>query len=188
MRTRVATVVIVMVPSKRRLTLERAPRLILKAMADCCCPGPDHTDQAVGCRVCRTAGKPVDSLTVKALQSDAALARYEHAAYRFCPDATCAVVYFAESGPTFTTADVRERVWQKESPGDRTICYCFGENEADIAREIERTGQSAAVQRVRAHIAAKRCACEIRNPEGACCLGDLLAAVERLHQSRMSRS
>jgi hypothetical protein len=176
------------VPSKRRLTLERAPRLILEAMADCSCPGPDHTDQAVGCRVCRTAGKPVDSLTVKALLTDAALARYEHAAYRFCPDATCAVVYFAESGPTFTTDDVRERVWQKESPGDRTICYCFGENEADIAREIERTGQSAAVQRVRAHIGAKRCACEIRNPRGACCLGDLLAAVERLHPARVSRS
>jgi ribosomal protein S28E/S33 len=142
----------------------------------------------MGCRVCRTAGKPVDSLTVKALLTDAALARYEHAAYRFCPDATCSVVYFAQSGPTFTTDDVRQRVWQKESPGDRTICYCFGENEADIVHEIERTGQSSAVQRVRAHIAAKRCACEVRNPRGTCCLGDLLVAVERLHHARVSRS
>jgi hypothetical protein len=141
----------------------------------------------VGCRVCRTAGKPVDSLTVKALLSDAALARYEHAAYRFCPGATCAVVYFAENGPTFTTDDVREPVWQKESPGRRTFCYCFGENEADISHEIERTGQSSAVQRVHAHIAANRCACEVRNPRGTCCLGDLLAAVERLHHPGGSR-
>ena len=34
-----------------------------------------------------------------------------------------------------------------------------------------------AVDRVRAHIAAGRCACEIRNPKGTCCLGDVIAAV-----------
>ena len=142
----------------------------------------------MACRSCGTSGKPVEPLTVKALLTVAALARYEHAAYRFCPDAACSVVYFAENGTTFNIGDVRDRVWQKDSPGCRTLCYCFGENEADIAAEIERTGHSAAVQRVRAHIAAKRCACEIRNPRGSCCLGDLLAAVERLHQARMSRS
>jgi hypothetical protein len=79
-------------------------------------------------------------------------------------------------------------VWQKELPGARTFCYCFGENEADIAREIVRTGQSAAVQRVRAHIAGKRCACEVRNPRGTCCLGDLMAAVERLQQVTVIRA
>jgi hypothetical protein len=126
-------------------------------------------------------------LTVKAVLTQAALGRYEHAAYRFCPDAACAIVYFAEAGPTFTTDDVRERVWQKEPPGRRTFCYCFGENESDIAAEIERTGQSAAVQRVRAHIAAGRCACDVRNPRGACCLGELQAAVERLLSVRTSR-
>lgn len=156
-------------------------------MAECCCSGPDQSEQPVACRVCGTSGKPVESLTVKALLTEAALARYQHAAYRFCPDAACAVVYFAESGLAFTTGDVRERVWQKEPPGHRTFCYCFGENEADILREIERTGQSAAVQRVRGHIAAKRCACEVRNPRGACCLGDLLAAVERLSQAQTAR-
>jgi len=161
--------------------------LILETMADCCCAGPDQSEQSVTCRICGTSGKPVESVTVKALLTDTALARYEHAAYRFCPDATCAVVYFAETGTTFTTNDVRDRVWQKDPPGRRTLCYCFGENEADIADEIERTGHSSAVQRVRAHIAAKRCACEIRNPRGTCCLGDLLAAVERLHHARVER-
>ena len=114
-------------------------------MADCCCTGPDQSEGSVTCHVCGTSSKAVESLTVKALLTEAALARYEHAAYRFCPDAACAIVYFAEGGPTFTTDDVRERVWQKEPPGRRTLCYCFGENEADITREIEQTGQSAAV-------------------------------------------
>jgi ribosomal protein S28E/S33 len=157
-------------------------------MADCCCQEPGQPGQSVACGVCGTAAKAVEALTVKALLTESALARYEHGAYWFCPDAACAVVYFAESGAIFRTEDVRERVWQKEPPGRRTLCYCFGENEADIAREIERTGQSGAVQRVRAHIAASRCACEVRNPRGACCLGDLLAAVERLSSAEMPRS
>ena len=143
---------------------------------------------SVACRACGTSGKPVESLTVKALLTNAALARYEHAAYRFCPDPACVVVYFAETGRAFTKDDVRERVWQKEPAGDRPLCYCFGENEADITREIEQTGRSAAVRRVRAHIAAKRCACEVRNPRGACCLGDLAAAVERLQQAKVSQA
>ena len=83
---------------------------------------------------------------------------------------------------------MRERVWQKEPSGDRKLCYCFGENEADITREIAQTGRSAAVRRVRAHIAAKRCACEVRSPSGTCCLGDLLAALDRLQQGRISRA
>jgi hypothetical protein len=118
----------------------------------------------------------------------AAMARYEHHAYRFCPDERCSVVYFGEDGTIFTTSDVRERVWQKESPGRRTICYCFGENEDNIASEIEQRGTSDAVGRVRAHIAAGRCACETRNPRGACCLGDLIAAVERLTPAKASQS
>ena len=122
---------------KHGLTLECAPRLILDVMADCCCAGPEQSQPTVVCRACGTPGKPVESLTVKALLTDAARARYEHAAYRFCPDAACAVVYFAETGTTFAKDDVRERVWQKERPGDRTLCYCFGENEADISRDAK---------------------------------------------------
>ncbi len=136
-------------------------------------------------RNCRRA---VESITVKAMLTISALARYEHSACRFCPDARCAVVYFGEDGTVFTTSDVRERIWQKEPPGRRTVCYCFGENEAEIAAEIERQGHSDAAQRVRTHIAAGRCACEIRNPRGACCLGDVIAAVERLSPATVSGS
>jgi endonuclease YncB( thermonuclease family) len=75
--------------------------------------------------------------------------------------------------------DVRVPVWQKQAPGARMLCYCFGENEADIARETLEHGASRAVERIREHIAAGRCACELRNPRGTCCLGDVSAAVSR---------
>ena len=80
------------------------------------------------------------------------------------------MVYFGASGQTFSTHDIRVDVWQKLPFGDRMICYCFRENEAELRREIKATGGSAAVSRVRAHIEAGRCACEVRNPAGVCCL------------------
>jgi len=136
----------------------------------------------VTCNACQTPSKPVDSLTVKALLTEGALSRFDPADYRFCPRADCDVVYFAQHGPTFSKWDLRVPVWQKEPRGRRKVCYCFGENEGDIAAEIDRTGESLAANRVRTHMEAGRCACEVRNPRGVCCLGDVIAAVERMRQ------
>ena len=143
----------------------------------------DREPMTGGARVCPISGaegKAVDRATVKALLTETALRRLSASNHRFCPDATCEVVYFDHVGDTYSTSDVRVPVWQKQPVGDRTLCYCFGENEADIRTEIEATGQSQAVQRVRAHIDAGRCACAVRNPRGACCLGDLAEAIGRL--------
>jgi hypothetical protein len=107
----------------------------------------------------------------------------EPADYRFCADPRCDVVYFNGTGSQFGTADLRVPVWQKRPSGSRVVCYCFGESEASIRAEVELTGRSLAAQRIRAHITAGRCACEIRNPRGACCLGDVMAAVNRVKSS-----
>lgn len=112
-----------------------------------------------------------------------ALARISGAPHRFCADPACEIVYFT-AADTFTVHDLRVPVWQKEPFGARMVCYCFGENETDIAREISEQGASRAVERVREHIAAGRCACELRNPRGACCLGDVIAAVKRVAHER----
>ena len=131
------------------------------------------------CSLCQTNGQLVDELTIKALLTEHALRRFEPGSYRFCPDASCDVVYFSEAGTAFAKRDVRVPIWQKEMTGQRTVCYCFDETESAIARELRDTGVSHAVERVRAHIAAHRCACEVRNPRGVCCLGDVISAVER---------
>ena len=149
-------------------------------MADCCCPGATETTSTFTCAACQAPGSPVDLLTVKALLTEAALQRLEPGEYRFCPVASCEVVYFDRANHTFTSRDLRVPVWQQEPPGRRVICYCFGENEADIRAEVARTGGSAAAERVRRHIAAGRCACEVRNPRGACCLGDVTNAVKHI--------
>lgn len=165
------------------LTLERTPECILRVrdyMSNCC-GGPATTPADTGlCPVSGTKGKPVALQTVKALLTSEALRRLNGLSHRFCPEPACEVVYFDESGVTYSNADIRVPVWQKEPIGGRIVCYCFGENEADIRREIDAKGSSEAVDRVRTHIDAGRCACEVRNPRGVCCLGDVAAAVKRV--------
>jgi hypothetical protein len=71
------------------------------------------------------------------------------------------------------------------SGAERLLCYCFGETEAGIRRELLEHGRTDVVARIRAHIAAHRCACKIRNPRGVCCLGDVVAAVKRIEGAMM---
>ncbi len=128
-------------------------------------------------------GSAVDVITVKALLVEHALRRFLRGEYRFCPDPDCDVVYFSSDGQRFTTADVRVPVWQKLRFGDRPICYCFDESEASMRSEVASGEGSRVIERVREHIAAERCACDVRNPRGACCLGDVIAAVKRIEAS-----
>ena len=151
-------------------------------MADCCDVAGSRP-AAVPCPVSGTAGKPVALETVKGVLREAALRRLSATVpHHFCADPRCEIVYFDDAGGLYRQRDLRVPVWEKEAFGARMICYCFGENEADMREECERSGDSQAVARVRAHIAAGRCACEIRNPRGVCCLGDVMAAVDRVRQ------
>ena len=151
-------------------------------MSNCCCStsAPSLATNVAKCPVSGNKGAPVDLQTVKALLTESALARLRVTDYRFCPDPDCDVVYFDSHGGRYTRTDVRVPVWQKEQFGARLVCYCFGETESGIRQELLEHGQSRAVERVRAHISARRCACEVRNPRGVCCLGDVSAAVKRV--------
>lgn len=156
-------------------------------MSGCCASSP-VTDAALAivCPSCQARGLSVDFRTVKALLTESALARVRAASYRFCRTPECSVVYYDETGAVYPRSDVRVRVWHKEPVGDRPLCYCFAETEATIRDEFARSGRSDAVLRVRAHIEAERCACDVRNPRGACCLGDLTTAVKRIGQESLA--
>jgi len=161
---------------------------VVDTMPSCCRPKkPAASCTGARCPDSGSPGNAVDGLTVKALLTEHALQRLTAGDYRFCADAGCDVVYFSAGGARFGTADLRVAVWQKCPFGDRQVCYCFGESEMSMRAEIEATGGSTAQERIREHIAAGRCACEIRNPRGACCLGDVIAAVRRVESTVTDR-
>jgi hypothetical protein len=156
-------------------------------MSSCC--GANGVESSIGrCPQSGSAGVAVERQTVKALLTEHALARIEPTEYRFCADACCDIVYFSGTGSHFGTADLRVPVRQKLTSCRGLVCYCFGESEASIGAEIELTGRSLAVHRIREHIAAGRCACEVRNPRGTCCLGDLMGAVKRVESKLAARA
>jgi hypothetical protein len=97
--------------------------------------------------------------------------------HRFCPAPECPVVYLG-AGEVFQREDVGVPVFQKEPEGQRLVCYCFGISEGDIRRELAEAGRSTAGDRVAALVKAERCACEVKNPQGTCCLGNIAAATK----------
>jgi len=96
---------------------------------------------------------------------------------RFCRTPDCDVLYYTASGRLVRTQDARVRVGLKETKDPIPLCYCFGFSRADVEREIAQAGGCTIPERVAAEIGAGRCACEIKNPSGACCLGDVRIAV-----------
>ena len=99
----------------------------------------------------------------------------EDAPYYFCRTKTCLIVYFSADGrSTFTTNQLREKVYQKE-PEDPTtkVCYCFDHRVGDIQNGSP-DERSSIIEDINIGISADQCACDLRNPQGSCCLGNVL--------------
>jgi hypothetical protein len=103
----------------------------------------------------------------------------DESSYRFCAATDCPVVYFSRER-CFTNDDLRICVGLKEKDGLIPLCYCFGFNEQDLRREIATAGCTTIPQRIAALTKARLCACETRNPSGACCLGEVTRTAIRL--------
>lgn len=129
------------------------------------------------CPQSSSKGTRVDSVTVKAMLA-VSLLEVRNTSYFFCKDANCPVVYFSEDGTqTFTKDQIRERVYQKERDKDDVfICYCFRHTLGSIRAELT-SSSSTVVEAINAGIRAGQCACDIRNPQGVCCLGNVTAFI-----------
>ena len=151
-------------------------------MESCCTVKPANVSAATACPECHRVGRSVERITLKSLLRSESLMRLADAPHRFCATATCGVVYFAPES-VFRREDVVVPVFQKEPEGARTVCYCFAITESDLRREIVERATSTAADRITALVKADRCACEVRNPQGTCCLGNVTAAVKALTEA-----
>ncbi len=141
-------------------------------MSACCAT---ETQPAVAssdaCPLCGQRGVRVDPITLKALLVSNALRRGIPPAPRFCATPECSVVYFdGAAGVTFTEADVSVPVYAKRRTApDAPVCYCF-----EITRQMIRAERPERTsQEISREVKAGHCACEVRNPKGSCCLGDI---------------
>lgn len=122
----------------------------------------------------------MDAITLKALLSGEGLRRGVPPAPRFCGTLGCPAVYFDNSVPVvFEEAFVTVTVHAKHpEDGSVPVCYCFGHTPETIRHELASTGRSNASKTIAAEVKAGHCACEVKNPNGTCCLGEV-TRVER---------
>ena len=134
------------------------------------------------CPECGQAGKPIEGQTIKAMLS-VSLRKVQDTHYLFCRTQTCSVVYFStQSEQTFTLEQVRERVYQKEPEAqDVLICYCFRHTVGDL-RAASPADRTAIVEDINMGINAGQCACDLRNPQGSCCLGNIRSMHKQLEK------
>lgn len=128
-------------------------------------------------------GKLVQNQTVKALLKISLRAVRETEHY-FCDDKDCQVVYYtADGGQTFTVPQVREAVYQKEPNNpDVLVCYCFQHTLGTLQTSTSQQRQ-ALIEDIKKGITVRQCACDLRNPQGACCLGNISKLVKALPYS-----
>lgn len=136
------------------------------------------------CPTAKTPGKRVQAQTVRSLVRENRFQDVEGREWFFCEVAACDVVYFAADGATLDKKDLNVRVGIKEEDPPHTVCYCFGHTVESIQDEIGKTGRSTAFDSVTEKVKAGECSCEVLNPKGTCCLGDIrIVAQEALGTS-----
>jgi hypothetical protein len=146
---------------------------------ECCSPSSNTREGDANCPLCGGKGKKVQLITLKSLLKASALENIEpDASYYFCPSSSCPTVYFSGS-QTFTENNVKLPVYQKNQNMKVPVCYCF-----DWTRErlIKAADTDQPVDQIKAHVQAGRCGCEVNNPQGACCLGNVTTFLHSLNK------
>ncbi len=156
-------------------------------MSDCCAPKKEVAVASVACPRCGVVGHEISRETVGAMATlQVPATSLCGKAYRYCGTADCPVVYYGDGGIVLRQSEVRVPVNAKDPGPDVPLCYCFGHTRRSIADEIAATGRSTASAAIAREIKAGHCACEVKNPSGRCCLGDVRAYEKQVAHQRRS--
>lgn len=167
-------------------------------MDDCCqVPVQEVQSDSLLCPVCQQRGKNVPLITLKALLTPSALSILDpSSSYLFCANTDCEVVYFADKH-VFNKDAIKVPVYQKDEGLGVPVCYCFGWTRHRLVKAIQ--GEENPVQCISEQVKNDRCGCEVNNPQGSCCLGNVtvfvvlfnvlfITAAKRKLRSRSSQS
>lgn len=135
---------------------------------------------ALACPVCGKQGRKVSKKTLDHHLGKSSRAKFGDSA-GFCPNPTCEVVYF-HGEETVRKGETAQAVTQKDPGDDILVCYCFGHTRGDLRRDLARTGATEIPDRVKLGTKEGRCDCERKNPQGACCLGNVYAAIDEMKE------
>ncbi len=131
------------------------------------------------CPVSQTAGRKIQRRTLESLLKPYARELLQPAQYYYCADPTCPIVYFSNAHVrTFSIGELTVPVFDKDKSEETSVCYCFDWTRGRIRDQIVETGKSTAAVEIAQKVKAGECACDVKNPKGRCCLGDVNAVVK----------
>ncbi|PHR71083.1 MAG: hypothetical protein COA66_10200 [Arcobacter sp.] len=97
--------------------------------------------------------------------------------FHFCNTPTCDVIYF-KKGQILKQSDVKFSIGIKENSKPATVCFCFNWSKERIEDQIRDSGTTTALEEIKEKVKNKACNCEVQNPKGKCCMGDVKKAIE----------
>jgi Zinc binding domain len=148
-----------------------------------CCEHPQKRDGIVCPRNGRVC-KPVSRITVEALIRPEHNHSLTSVSYYFCDSPDCDVVYVSASGEQVITASqLSVRVGIKEKDDPIPLCYCFDFDRNAIRDDIRFEGTTDIPKMITQRIKAGECRCQVTNPSGNCCLGDIYRAVKQAREA-----
>lgn len=155
---------------------------------DCCALQATNQAPDAACSCCGQKGKLVPHETVRALVRESLRASVREGSHVLCPNPACAQVYTSPDGGRLMREDLATRVGYKEQAAPHLVCYCFGHSVEAIEDELRKTGVTTIPDRIREEIRTRRCACDRKNPQGTCCLGNVNRAVKDAQDRLAGRS
>ncbi len=151
-------------------------------MPDCCNNTKEtNSENVVDCPSCKNKAKNIKLITLKSMLKPSALetlsAKENH---YFCPTKDCDLVYFDTINNMYLISDIKVAVYQKDDSPFTPICYCFGWTKEKIKEYVEKGSTPNPVEHIRENIKENRCGCEVNNPQGSCCLGNVTKFINQL--------
>lgn len=147
-------------------------------MSECCEPQENRNKQLVSCKECGQIGKAVKRVTLEHLVKDEKASFLGDTTYFFCAAPDCNVVYFSSDKDVFYKSDLKVRVGIKETQEPIPVCYCFNYTKKMILEDIIQNGRSTIQERIAKEAKLGNCQCEVKNPQGSCCLGSVAQIIK----------
>lgn len=144
----------------------------------CCAVGKSAFGTRPACPRCGRVGRAVGDQTIKAILKAGVGVSLLALERRFCATPQCQVLYYGADGRVVDKGEAAVRVGLKETEDPIVLCYCFGFTRADVWREIAARGLCTIPSQIAHELKAGRCACEVKNPSGSCCVGEVRQAID----------
>lgn len=133
------------------------------------------------CPTCNNKAKNVKLITIKSLLKPTALETLNaNVNHYFCSSKECDVVYFDADNKKYLTSDIKVAVHQKDYYATTPICYCFDWTKEKIEKHVKQELSPNPIEHIRGNIQENRCGCEVNNPQGSCCLGNVTKYIKSI--------